>query len=633
MKYTLSLLVRGFVAIGIISGLSSFLVGADDVRVKMEGELKTWHAVTLSLEGPQANEKDTNPNPFTDHAMYVVFRHESGVPVYTVPGYFAADGDAANTSAKSGNIWRAHLSPDKEGKWTYEIQFRSGKNAAVIPSSGEVLKPYHGKSGSFTIAKSDKRGRDFRGKGRLEYVGGHHLRFAGTGEYFLKAGPDAPETIFAYTDFDDTITVKPDKGPLKSWEPHAGDWNSGDPTWGNGRGKNIIGALNYLAEVGANSFSFLTYNAAGDGDNVWPFVERDMKFNYDCSKLDQWGIVMAHAQSKGIYLHFKLQENEMDDNRLGAKREPKVIRESLDGGVLGNERKLYMRELIARFGHHLALNWNLGEENTQSYEEQRDMAEYILNVDPYDHNIVVHTFPQQQDEVYSQLIGSQSVLTGASLQNHWDDVHHRTLQWIEASRSAGRPWVVANDEQGNASQGVPPDLGYNNWDGKMDEKDTYTAHDVRKKTLWGNLMAGGAGVEYYFGYKLPQNDLIAEDWRSRHQSWIYCAHAIAFFQDNDVPFWRMNNADALVGNAERENGKFCLAEADEAYVVYLPEGGTTDLDLSAAKGSYDLKWYDPRNGGKLQRGSVRRVSGGESVSLGNPPSDTSEDWVALLTKQ
>ena len=167
MNYSLTLLVRGLVAIGIISGLSSLLIGADGVRVEMEGELRTWHAVTLSLEGPQASEKDTSPNPFTDHAMHVVFSHESGVPVYTVPGYFAADGDAANTSATSGDIWRAHLSPDKEGKWSYEIQFRSGKDAAIDPAAGEILKPYHGKRGSFTVSKTNKKGRDFRSKGRL----------------------------------------------------------------------------------------------------------------------------------------------------------------------------------------------------------------------------------------------------------------------------------------------------------------------------------------------------------------------------------------------------------------------------------------------------------------------------------
>ena len=169
-------------------------------------------------------------------------------------------------------------------------------------------------------------------------MGGHYLRFVETGEYFLKAGPDAPETLW-HADFDNTITGKPDKGPLKTWSPHSGDWNSGDPTWGDGRGKNLIGALNYLAEVGVNAFSFLTYNAGGDGDNVWPFVNRDDKFHYDCSKLDQWGIVLAHAQSIGLYLHFKMQENEIDDHRAGAKRDPKIIPEAMDGGKLGRRRQ------------------------------------------------------------------------------------------------------------------------------------------------------------------------------------------------------------------------------------------------------------------------------------------------------
>ena len=47
----------------------------------------------------------------------------------------------------------------------------------------------------------------------------------------------------------------------------------------------------------------------------------------------------------------------------------------------------------------------------------------------------------------------------------------------------------------------------------------YTAHDIRKYTLWGTLMAGGVGVEYCFGYALPRNDLVCEDLRSRDKSW------------------------------------------------------------------------------------------------------------------
>src|SRR4029079_5012026 len=93
--------------------------------------------------------------------------------------------------------------------------------------------------------------------------------------------------------------------------------------------------------------------------------------------------------------------------------------ESLDGGDLGPERKLYLRELIARFGYSLALNWNLGEENTQTTAQQRAMAQYIQQTDPCHPHIAVHTSPAWQNRVYPRLLGSQSPLTGASLQNPW----------------------------------------------------------------------------------------------------------------------------------------------------------------------------------------------------------------------
>ena len=605
-----------------------------DGGVTISGELKTWHKVTLTQRGPWVHERDNHPNPFTDYSMYVTFAHESGVPVYTVPGYFSGDGLAAESSADSGYHWRAHLSPDKAGTWSYRISFVQGEGAALDPSIDSYLKPYHGKSGYFEIKETDKTGNDLRAKGRLEYVGGHYLRFAGTGDFFLKAGPDAPETILAYSDFDDTIALKI-KVPLKTWEPHAKDYQNGDPTWKNGKGKNLIGAMNYLASKGVNAFSFLTYNAGGDGDNIWPFVERDTKFHYDVSKLDQWGIVFSHAQSKGIYLHFKLQENELDDNRRGAQKTETVIPESLDDGELGPERKLYLRELIARYSHNLALNWNLGEENTQTYQEQNDMAEYILNMDPYDHNIVIHSFPSQQEQVYKALLGHKSVLTGTSLQNPWNKVHQQTLRWVEASKAAGKPWVVANDEQNSAAMGVPPDPGYKGFSGWGDEDDPekkYNVHHIRKYTLWGNLMAGGAGVEYYFGYKLPENDLLCEDFRSRDLSWEYCGYALSFFHDNNIPFWRMRNRNELVGNAANENTRFCLGREDEVYVVYLLEGGTTEIDLSEAKGTYSISWYNPRTGGKLSRGSIKSVRAGREVSLGKPPSDPNEDWVVLIAK-
>jgi hypothetical protein len=605
-----------------------------DGSVKIGGELKTWHKVTLDLSGPYANEKDNAPNPFTDYRMTVSFTHADGTE-YVVPGFFAADGNAANTSADSGTVWRAHFAPDKVGEWTYKVSFRQGKNAALNnDAASDALAAFDGKSGVVTIAETDKRGRDLRARGRLNYVGKHYLQFAGSGQYFLKVGADAPETLLAYADFDNTIAGNPQKAPLKTWSAHTQDWNDGDPTWGDAKGKGLIGAINYLSGKGCNAFSFLTYNAGGDGDNVWPFIQREDKLHYDCSKLDQWSIVFDHGTARGMYLHFKMQETENDDHNKG-QAEGGFVPESLDGGNLGLQRKLYCRELIARFGHNLALNWNLGEENTQSTEQAKAMINYIADQDAYDHNIVVHTFPGQQDKVYRPLLGNRSKLTGASLQNSsLATTHEQALKWVQESAKAGKPWIVAFDESGSAAHAQSPDLGYNGFDGHdRNGKMAHTQHEVRKETLWGTLMAGGAGCEYYFGYQFDQNDIVCEDWRSRDQSWDYCRIAIGFFHDNKVPFWEMKNADELVGNPEHNTSKFCFAKAGHTYLVYLPNGGTTSLDLSDAAGEYDVQWFNPRTGGQLSSGSVQSVSGGSSVSLGNAPSDSSEDWLVVLRNE
>ena len=607
-------------------------------EVAISGQLKQWHKVTLTLDGPFAAETDPSPNPFTDLAFNVTFTHESGAPSYIVPGYFAADGDAGNTSAESGKKWRAHLSPDQAGTWNYSVSFTKGKNAA-IEGGGEALKPFDGVKGSFSVAATDKTGRDFRSKGRLQYVGQHYLQFAGSKEYFIKAGPDSPETLLAFSDFDNTSTKKADKGPLKTWSPHADDWKPGDPTWKDGKGKNLIGALNYLASKGLNAFSFLTYNAAGDGDNVWPFIERNQKLHYDCSKLDQWSVVFDHATTLGLFLHFKLQENESDDERLGMDRKPGKLPESLDGGKLGIERKLYCRELIARFGHALALNWNIGEENTQSSEEVRDMVKYLHDTDPYDHHIVLHTFPPQLDEVYRPLMGDKSLLTGVSMQTGWKMSHKKTLQWRAESAAASRAWVVAHDEQNPAGLGVPPDPGYKGHSGIAEEKDSkgkvgegftnsdaYTMHDIRKTLVWGHYLAGGAGLEYYFGYKLPENDLNCEDFRSRDKSWDYCRIALDFFREQKIPLTAMSNANALIGNTKDDNSKYCFAKPGELYLVYLPNGGSTGLDLTVVKGSFSVKWFNPREGGALTASDT--VIAGEKENVLTAPDQS--DWLALI---
>ncbi len=580
---------------------------ADD-GVTITGERKQWHKVTLTLDGPFAREIDDAPNPFLDYRMTVTFTHESGAPRYTVPGYFAADGQAGETSAAAGDKWRAHLAPDKSGKWMYRVSFVAGTRVAGTNAAGKPVKSADGKTGSFTIAPTDKTGRDFRGKGRLNYVGKHHLRFAGNGKYFLKCGTDAPENLLAYADFDGPFKTDGQKDKLiKSWAPHATDWRPGDPTWGAGKGKGLIGALNYLAAEGLNAVSFLPMNIGGDDRNVFPYTTYDDRTHIDCSRMDQWEIVFAHADRMGLHLHFKTQETE---NEL-----------LLDKGDLGVQRTLYYRELIARFSHHLAMNWNLGEEiNNATTAQKKAWAAYFHKTDPYRHPIVIHNGANHHD-----LLGPGSKLTGFSLQTDKPDfsqVHRRTANYIARSAKAGKPWVVACDEPGDASHSLRPD------------NDAGTSHtNARKNALWGNIMAGGAGLEFYFGYKHAHSDLTCQDFRSRDRFWDYCRYALEFFDVNAIPFWEMSGADDLLGGTKPSDRRYCLAKPGEVYLVYLANGGSAKLDLGKAKGPLSVQWYNPRKGGALQSGSVRRVTGGGTVDIGQPPAQRGEDWLAVIRRQ
>ncbi|MEM7782419.1 MAG: DUF5060 domain-containing protein, partial [Planctomycetota bacterium] len=213
-----------------------------DGSLELTGQSMVWHKMTFAVNGPYAHELDNDPNPFTDYRVEGNFVHDDGTK-YQVPGFFDADGNPAETGSESGNIWKVHFTPDRAGNWKYEIQILKGKLAAI--ESQVDAKTLVQKSGSIVVGESDSPDSSLRKKGRLQYVGKRYLQHAGSGEYFLKAGADAPETLLAFADFDGTVANKPKKCQLKKYQAHLQDWTPGDPQWQGTKGRGLIGAINY----------------------------------------------------------------------------------------------------------------------------------------------------------------------------------------------------------------------------------------------------------------------------------------------------------------------------------------------------------------------------------------------------
>ncbi|MBB3696725.1 DUF5060 domain-containing protein [Flammeovirga yaeyamensis] len=567
----------------------------------ISGEQKVGHKVSITFDGPKTSELDP-VNPFLDYRLDVTFTN--GDVQFVIPGFYAADGNAGETSADAGNKWKVRFTPNKIGEWSYTASFVKGKNIAVADDISKAEKvSFDGTKGSFNVDQTDKSGRDLRAKGRLLPTDTHYLQFEGNKEYFIKGGVNSPEDLLGYHEFDQT-------SKKHKFENHIQDWKEGDVTWKDGKGKALIGAMNYMASTGINTVYFLTMNVQGDGNNVWPWTESFERYRFNVSKLDQWEKVFTHMDQVGLVKHVITQETENEN--------------LLDIGYTGIQRKLYYRELVARFAHHPGIIWNMGEENGitnwspvgQTAKMRNTMITYMKNLDPYGNPVVIHTLPSLKDHenTVTPLLGNKS-LDGISFQvHHLEDTYKVTKKWRKASAKEGKKWVIWLDEIGPASHGVLPD-------DYPAQQDT-----VRKDVIWANLMAGGAGIEHYFGYKFPHNDLNCEDWRSRDRIWHMTYVATSFFQEY-LPFTEMKAKNNLVDSKD----SYVFAKEGDTYCVYLKEGGNPVLDLSDQEGKYSVRWYNPRTGGDLIKAKVKVITGGQKVALGSSPT-FDDDWVALVRK-
>jgi len=580
----------------------------------------TYQPITLDLDTDVVFSETGTPNPFLDRRLNITFT-TPGNDTFVVPGFFAGDGSGPTSTSNSGEIFRVRFTPTEAGMWSWSVSFREGNEVAIDldPAAG-TPGPGDGLSGSFMVDPPDANAPGFFAKGRLRYVGGHYLQFL-NGDYYVKGGVDSPENWLGYVGFDNTFDGG--AGPntatgLHEFPTHAADWNVGDPDWnrtdppGTNNGRAIIGALNYLHSTGVNSIYFLPMNIGGDGKDSWPYIgpidpngsTSNDNTRFDNSKLAQWDIFFNHAQSLGLLLHFVLNEAETPN------------KEELDDAQLGVERKVFYREMIARFGYHNAIQFNISEEYNLNLNlgVQRvvDFAAYISAVDPYDIPVTVHNAGAGDNAsngpwspFYGEADFDLTSIQDARLTTNWGNI---VEDYRAESTAAGRPLAVMIDEPGSPTR---------------DFNDDFDA--FRKRVIWPILMSGGGG-EWF----INNRDQSLEDFREFDKIWVETGYTVSFFEEN-LPFNDMQPNDGLITDAsDCFEGVDVFAQTGQVYALYY---GCADnpgtLDLSNAVGEFELRWYNPRSG--AFEGTVTVLNGGSAVALPGPPNTANEDWAALIT--
>jgi len=581
--------------------LFSLISGTGDAKAAtITGAQTTWQPLQLDVVGPSAKETDVSPNPFLDIRLDVIFTSPTGEN-FIVPGFFAGNGAGVG----EGNIWRARFTPDQPGQWQYRVRLLGGQNVAVAQETiGFESLPASDDTGEFIVAPADSDAPGFLGKGRLNYVGEHYLQFT-NGNYWVKAGVDSPENFFGYAGFDNTINQPGGVGEAQLVEgvhrytDHIDDWQLGDPLFVSEDtgidSKGIIGAINYLASEGVNSMYFLLMNLGGDGRETYPFIGTTGSdydnTHYDISKLHQWNTVLQHMQNKSIAAHIVLGEQEQDNKNW------------LDGGELGIQRRLYYRELAARFAYLNALKWNLSEESRYGDERHLAFADTLRSVDWARHPIAVHSFVDAPAKAYDALLGND-LFSISSIQFSAENADEFTETWREKSRNAGLPWVIDMDEVGPGNTGLTTD----------------NADQLRREVLYPVYFSGG-NIEWYFGFQGA--DIRTENFRTREPMYRFMRYAREFIEQH-LPFPDMQAMDDLLVGASTNDQVF--ADPGNTYAIYL-NSGNREPSLQVSKGDYTLQWFNPRNGEFDER--ISMVTG-DTINIGTPPDDPEEDWVVLI---
>ncbi len=258
------------------------------------------------------------------------------------------------------------------------------------------------------------------------------------------------------------------------------------------------------------------------------------------------------------------------------------------GTLTDHEKRLY-HYAVNRLAAFSNVWWDLGNEHNEFRKKDwaPKMGALVKEWDPYDRLCSAHGYA---DWLYDNQEWADFIIT--QQYGNCREVNEWALKYYEI------PMPYINEEYG--------------YEGTLDKPEHGMNADWVRKCHWSIALAGGyatygdwtPGTHFYTGHigegkAPPQLKILRDTFET-------------------LPYTEMKPRNEILGE-----GAFCLAKTGEVYLVYLYDGGSTNISVKQSKNGYRISWLNPRTG-EMTRSSEQNLT---EIIL-QPP--TEEDWVAVI---
>jgi len=345
--------------------------------------------------------------------------------------------------------------------------------------------------------------------------------------------------------------------------------------------------IDHIVERGFNKVRFLILS--GRNSIFWHFLIFPFTDEPDTSTYDHYEL--------GLWTHFDEVIEYMAERGVVASviflvEKENLVQHFAEYDFPTDKEMQYFRYAVARLAAYWNVTWDMGNEHNEYHSQNwaRTMGPLIKEWDPYDHLLSVHGYHQfyYSNDPWADYLILQAYPGGGATQpnDNWYDLNAK-VNW---QRVYDKP--VVDDEYGY-EEPWPPDL--------------------IRKAHWGIVMAGGYatyGCWESLSVRFDEQDLVGDEIVPDQ-----LVHMRSLF--DEIDFWLFEpRPDRLLGFSG--SWAWCLAKEPGEYLVYLPEGGSVSVDLTAAAGlDLPVEWMDPATGEILP--GIPPTTGGAAVYDGDSP--------------